>query len=91
MAHVWDKVAAWKADYMGKKQVTAKATASVKPAPKQPAPKQPAPGPVDMPGDAAPIAGGNAFRFVKADLPAHVRAQLTQDAEAKGMKIVAEG
>jgi len=98
LGEVWDKVAEWKADYLAKKNATVAKLVAVKDKATPPPTTTPA---ADSVGDAAdaptvpsavvpPSALGNAYavRFVKADLPADVKAELAADASSKGMKVI---
>ena len=98
LGEVWDKVAEWKADYLAKKNATVAKLVAVK-ADKPKATTPPPTSPIDVAGADAPtvpaavvppsaLNNADAVRFVKADLPADVKAELAADASSKGMKVI---
>ena len=87
-------MAEWKADYLSKKNATvAKLVAAKAKATPTPTPAGEADDAMDVAVPAAvapPASVGNAYavRFVKADLPTAVKAELAADATAKGMMVI---
>jgi len=96
LGEVWEKVAEWKADYLSRKNATVAKLVAAK-AKATPTPTPTSAGDADdamdvaVPAAVAPPASvGNAYavRFVKADLPTAVKAELAADATAKGMMVI---